>query len=115
MEKGDLTYLINGCAMTVHKKLRYGCLEYVYCRALAIELRQAGIAFQREVWLPIYYGNFKIADRRVDFLCEGLITVEIKAKTEFFERKKQNKISNPKMFLVKELLNISPPECIFFR
>ena len=82
MEKGDLTYRINGCAMTVHKKLRYGCLEYVYCRALAIELGQAGIAFQREVWLPIYYGNYKIADRRVDFVCEGLITVEVKAKTE---------------------------------
>ena len=82
MEKGDLTYRINGCAMTVHTKLGRGCMEYVYCRALAIELRRAGIAFRREVWLPIYYDNYKIAARRVDFLCENQVTVEVKAKTE---------------------------------
>ena len=82
MEKGDLTYQINGCAMTVHNKLGRGCLEYVYCRALAIELKRAGIAFQREVWLPIYYDNYKIAARRVDFVCAGQVTIEVKAKTE---------------------------------
>ena len=79
MEKGDLTYLINGCAMTVHKKLNRGCREYVYCRALAIELRRAQIPFQREVWLPIYYDTFKIAARRVDFLCNNQVTIEVKA------------------------------------
>ena len=81
MEKGDLTYRINGCAMTVHKKLKPGCMEYVYCRALAIELRHAGIAFEREVWLPIYYDNYKLAARRVDFLCENHLTIEVKTKT----------------------------------
>ncbi len=81
MEKGDLTYRINGCAMTVHKKMNRGCPEYVYCRALAIELGRANILFQREVWLPIYYDNYKIATRRVDFLCENEVTIEVKAKT----------------------------------
>ena len=81
MEKDDLTYRINGCAMTVHKKMGRGCREYVYCRALAIELGRANIAFEREVWLPIYYDNLKIAARRVDFLCNRSITIEIKAKS----------------------------------
>lgn len=81
MEKGDLTYRINGCAMTAHKKLNRGCREYVYCRALAIELGRANIAFQREVWLPIYYDDYKIAARRVDFLCENQVTIEVKAKS----------------------------------
>ena len=81
MEKDDLTYRINGCAMTTHKKLNRGCREYVYCRALAIELGRADILFQREVWLPIYYDNYKIAARRVDFLCENQVTIEVKAKS----------------------------------
>ena len=86
MKKGDLTYRINECAMIVHTKLKLGCMEYVYCRALAIELRHAGIAFEREVWLPIYYDNYKLASRRVDFLCEGRITVEVKAKSTLEEK-----------------------------
>ena len=81
MEKGDLSYRINGCAMTVHTQLGRGFREYVYCRALAMELRQAGIAFQREVWLPIYYGKYKIAARRADFVCDQKIMLELKAKT----------------------------------
>jgi GxxExxY protein len=82
MEKDDLTFRINGCAMTAHRKLGRGFREYVYCRALAIELGRANILFEREVWLPIYYDNFNIAARRVDFLCERLVTIEVKAKSQ---------------------------------
>lgn len=81
MEKGDLTYRVNGCAMTVHTQLGRGFREYVYCRALAIELNLANIPFQREVWLPIYYNNYKIAARRVDFVVANQITIEVKAKS----------------------------------
>jgi GxxExxY protein len=86
MQVGDFTYRINGCAMTVHQKLGRGFMEYVYCRALAIELRRAGISFEREVWLPIYYDNYKIAARRVDFLCDNHVTIEVKAKTMLEEK-----------------------------
>jgi GxxExxY protein len=107
MEKGDLTYRINGCAMTVHNKLKRGCMEYVYCRALAIELRRAGIPFEREVWLPIYYDNYKIASRRVDFLCENQITVEVKARTELESKDFSQAINTLEQLNVKEglLLN----------
>ncbi len=82
MEKDDLTYRIIGCAMTVHSNMRLGNKEYVYCRALAIELGNAKIFFEREVWLPIHYFQYKIAARRVDFLCEKQVTVEVKAKSQ---------------------------------
>ncbi len=82
MEKGDLTYRIIGCAITVHNKLKRGFREYVYCRALAIELGREQIAFEREVWLPIHYDNYKIAARRCDFLCNQAVILEIKAKSE---------------------------------
>jgi GxxExxY protein len=80
MEKGDLTYRIIGCAMTVHNKLKRGFREYVYCRALAIELRREGIAFEREMWLPIHYDGYRIAFRRCDFFCGAAVIAEIKAK-----------------------------------
>jgi GxxExxY protein len=82
MEDGDLTYRIIGCAMKVHTKLGRGFKEYVYCRAMAIELRREGIAFEREVWLPIHYDNYRIAYRRCDFLCESSIIAEMKAKSQ---------------------------------
>jgi GxxExxY protein len=81
MEKGDLTYRLNACAMRVSTTLGIGNMEYVYCRALAVEFRTAGINFQREVWLPIHYNRLIIAYRRVDFLCEGKVTIEVKAKS----------------------------------
>ena len=81
MEKGGLTYDIINCAMLVHRKMGRGFREYVYCRALAIELRHANIPFEREVWLPIYYDQYKIASRRVDFLCANQVTIEMKAKS----------------------------------
>ncbi len=81
MQKGDLTYRINGCAMYVHNAMKRGFMEYVYCRALAIQLRREGIAFEREVWLPIFFEQYKIAHRRVDFLCKAQVTIEVKAKT----------------------------------
>ena len=82
MKKGDLTYRIIHCAMIAHGKLKRGFREYVYCRALAIELGRENITFQREVWLPIYYDNLRIAARRCDFFCANAVVLEIKAKSQ---------------------------------
>jgi GxxExxY protein len=74
-----LTSNIIGCAMTVHKTLGNGFQEVIYQRALAIEMGLAGIGFQREFEMPIFYRDAPIGSRRVDFLVENLISVEIKA------------------------------------
>ena len=68
--------------MIVHRKLKRGFMEYVYCRALAIEFRKAGISFEREGWLPIHYDNLRIAFRRCDFYIQNEVMVEVKAKSE---------------------------------
>ncbi|WP_460684390.1 GxxExxY protein [Niabella aquatica] len=78
----ELTSRIIGCAMTVHKTLGNGFQEVIYQRALAIEMRLAGIAFQREYEMPIYYREEQIGTRRVDFLVEALVSVELKAITK---------------------------------
>jgi GxxExxY protein len=45
-------------------------------------LSLAGIPFQREYEMPIFYRDEHIGTRRVDFLIDGLISVELKAITE---------------------------------
>ena len=77
----ELTSKIIGCSMTVHKALGNGFQEVIYQRALAIEINLAGISFSREFEMPIFYREEQIGTRRVDFLIEGIISVELKAIT----------------------------------
>jgi GxxExxY protein len=75
----DLTYQIIGCAMKVHSFFGCGFQEIIYQRALAIELRKSGLYFSRELDMPIYYEGEKIGGRRIDFLVEEEVLVELKA------------------------------------
>ncbi|HMW05927.1 MAG TPA: GxxExxY protein [Leptospiraceae bacterium] len=78
----DLTSKIIGCAITVHKTLGNGFQEVIYQRALEIEMGVAEIKFQREFEMPIHYRSKRIGTRRVDFLVEEVISVELKAITK---------------------------------
>lgn len=75
----DLTSKVIGCAMRVHSTLGNGFQEVIYQRALAMELTIAGISFSREFEMPIFYHSKKIGTRRVDFLVEEVLSVELKA------------------------------------
>jgi len=77
----DATGAIIGCAIEVHRTLGAGFREIVYQRALALELQAAGLEFEREVKIPIYYKERQIDTRRVDFVVEDVM-VEIKAKSQ---------------------------------
>lgn len=77
----ELTSKIIGCAMTVHKVLGNGFQEVIYQRALEIEMSLSGIEFKREFEMPIFYREIQIGTRRVDFLVENIISVELKAIT----------------------------------
>ena len=75
----DITHKIIGAAMQVHKVLGNGFQEVIYQRALQIELEIVGLEFRREFEMPIYYREKHIGTRRVDFLVEDVISVELKA------------------------------------
>jgi len=74
-----LTGKIIGCAMEVHKILGNGFQEVIYQRALAKEMEIQGLSFSREHDMEIFYKEEKVGTRRVDFLVEGHISVELKA------------------------------------
>ncbi len=75
----ELTYKIIGCAMKVHSTLGNGFQEVIYQRALAIEMRKAGLGFARELEMQIFYEGEEIGTRRADFLVENEVMVELKA------------------------------------
>ena len=75
----DLTGKIIGCAMAVHSALGNGFQEVIYQRALEIEMSDIGVLFSREHEMPIYYKSQQIGTRRVDFLIESIVSVELKA------------------------------------
>jgi len=78
----EITSKIIGAAMRVHSALGNGFQEVIYQRALKIEMSDTGLNFFREQELPIYYKNQQIGKRRVDFLVENVVSVELKALTE---------------------------------
>jgi GxxExxY protein len=75
----DITRKIIGAAMKVHSALGNGFQEVIYQRALAMQLSQDGLSFQRELEMPIFYAGEEIGTRRVDFLVEDKVMVELKA------------------------------------
>jgi GxxExxY protein len=77
----ELTGKIIGCAMKVHRTLGNGFQEAVYQKCLAIEMENMGLKFSRELEMEIYYEGINVGVRRVDFLVENLIMVELKAKS----------------------------------
>ena len=79
MIKDDLTYKVIGCAMKVHGTLGPGFQEVIYQRSLAIELERASISFMREQEQLVYYDGIEVGTRRVDFVVEDQLIVEIKA------------------------------------
>ena len=75
----ELTYKIIGCAMKVHNTLGNGFQEVIYQRCLAIEMGKQGLNFVREQEMPIYYEDIEVGTRRVDFLVDDEVMVELKA------------------------------------
>ncbi|MGZ3873908.1 MAG: GxxExxY protein [Mucilaginibacter sp.] len=78
----ELTGRIIGCAMKVHRTLGNGFQEAIYQKCLAIDLGKQNIKFSRELEMEIYYDGINVGTRRVDFLIENKIMVELKATSK---------------------------------
>ena len=79
----ELTDKILRACYNVHNGLGCGFFEKVYQEALAIELTEMGIPFEREKHLPIiYHGKVLDCDYIADFVVDGKVILELKAVTE---------------------------------
>ena len=69
-------------AITVHRSLGPGLLESIYEKCFCYELQKRNIAFARQQWCKIVYGQLVIEHGlQIDLLVEDLVVVEIKAQT----------------------------------
>lgn len=75
----ELTSAIIGAAIEVHTLLGSGFQEVIYQRGLSHELDLRNINHAREVEMDVMYKGVQIGKRRVDFLINEFISVEIKA------------------------------------
>jgi GxxExxY protein len=80
----EITKKIIGAAFEVHKFLGNGFQEVIYQRALAWEMSQVDLTFNREIEQDIYYKELSepIGTRRADFVVENKVLVELKALKE---------------------------------
>lgn len=80
---GDITEKIIGFAIKAHSKMGPGYPEIIYSRCLAIEFKRIGLRYEKEKSLNVYYDEFIAGGRRVDFMVEEKIVVELKALSAF--------------------------------
>jgi GxxExxY protein len=84
-DKG-VSHSVIGAAIEVHRHLGPGLLESVYEATLCHELSLRGVAFERQVVVPIEYKGLKIKPSlRVDLLVARRLVVEVKAAEHLAE------------------------------
>lgn len=84
MTENEISKIIIGCAIEVHKRLGPGLLESAYQECLAYELRQKGLKVRKQVPRPIVYKEIKLDHGyRIDLLVNDKVVIEIKC-VEFF-------------------------------
>jgi GxxExxY protein len=82
MQLNDLTGAIIAAAIEVHKRLGPGLLESAYRACLAYELRKRGLTIEEERPVPVIYDDVKLdCGFRADLIVNGLVVVELKAKS----------------------------------
>ena len=74
-----LTQRIIDFAIEVHRQLGPGLLESAYEECLCHELREAAIAFRRQVPLPVVYKEIRLdCGYRIDLIVEEAVILELK-------------------------------------
>ena len=79
MKLNEISKLIIGAAIEVHKKLGPGLLESAYQKCLLYELHQNGLGVREEVPRPVIYKEIHLNHGyRLDLLVEEKVVVELK-------------------------------------
>src|ERR1700724_663634 len=65
--------------LRVYNELGYGFLECLYEESLVIALRQSGLAVNRQIPLPVWFGGHKDGEFRANLLVENCVPLELKS------------------------------------
>ena len=80
MIENQISEIIIGCSIEVHKSLGPGLLESAYSECLFYELQKAGLHVEKQKPLPLVYKEVKLdAGYRLDLIVEDKVIIEIKS------------------------------------
>lgn len=80
MNANELSQVIIGASLDLHKTLGPGLLESLYETALPYDLRERGFQVKTQVPIPVVYKGVKLeVGFRVGILVENKVLVELKA------------------------------------
>lgn len=80
MNENEISTIVIGLAIEIHKKLGPGLLENVYQECLFYKLKQKGLMVEKEKPMPLIFEEIKLdCGYRIDLLVENKFIIEIKA------------------------------------
>lgn len=104
----DLSYKINGILFSVHNELGRFCNEKQYSDRIERCLKQTGLSYEREKILNPSFADETKGRNKVDFLIEGRVVLEIKAKrfltrADYYQVKRYLSALNKKLGILVNL------------
>ena len=115
MDLNDLSHGVIGSAIEVHRRLGPGLLESVYRTCLAYELEKRRFQVIQEQPIPVVYDGVQLdCGFRADLVVNGLMVVELKAKTEIHPVDEAQVLSHLRLmnFRLGLLINFHEPKLI---
>lgn len=80
MTEDELSNIVIGLAIKVHKALGPGLLESAYKECLYYEIKKAGLQVEKEKPMPLIYEDFNLdIGYRLDLIVENKLIVETKS------------------------------------
>jgi GxxExxY protein len=80
MSENEISKIIIGCALVVHKQLGPGLLESAYKECLFYKLQQEGLFVEKEKPMPLVFEDVKLeCGYRIDLLVENKVVIELKS------------------------------------
>jgi GxxExxY protein len=77
--RDGLSEAVIGHAIEVHRALGPGLLESAYEECFCFELKSTGLAFRRQVALPVTYKSIELeCAYRMDIVVDGRLVIELK-------------------------------------
>jgi GxxExxY protein len=82
-DENEISKIIIGCAIEIHKNVGPGLLESAYESALEYELLEKGFNVKRQVRMPFHYKSIELETGYViDLIINDLVLIEVKSVKE---------------------------------
>ena len=80
MNENQISRIVIGLAIEVHKALGPGLLESAYQECLFYKIKQAGLVVQKEKPMPLIFEEIRLeCGYRIDLLVENKLVIELKS------------------------------------